>query len=83
MLGNGPQVLGNGNVLLVLGNGPHLLGILLHSGFCPIRYFVVRDYVAFGVILFRIMSFGVMSLGLLSVYQIFASITFVRKISFL
>ena len=56
MLGNGPQVLGNGNGPLVLGNGQHLLGIMSHSGSCCIWY-----NVTFGVMLFSIMSFGIMS----------------------
>ena len=54
--GNGPQVLGNGNGPFVFGNGPHLLGIMLHSALCRIRY-----YVAFGVMSFGIMLFSVMS----------------------
>ena len=56
MLGNGPQVLGNGNGLHMLGNGLHFLGIISHSGLCRIRY-----YVAFRVISFGIMWFGIMS----------------------
>ena len=63
MLGNGPQVLGN-------GNGPHMLGIMSHSdfvafgimshsglcglalcrsGLCRIRGYVVQHNVAFGI----------------------------------
>ena len=40
----------------MLGNGPHLVGIMLHSALCRIRH-----YVAFGVMLFSILSFGIMS----------------------
>ena len=56
MLGNGPYVLGNRLQVLGVGNGPHMLGIMLHSALCRIRY-----YVAFGVMSFGIMSFSVMS----------------------
>ena len=41
MLGNGLQVIGNVNGPLVLGNGPHLLGIMSHSLLCCIRHYVV------------------------------------------
>ena len=39
----------------MLGNGPHLLGIMLHSGLCGMRYYVA----------FRVMSFGNMSFGIM------------------
>ena len=51
VLGNRPQVLGNGNGPHVLCNGPHLLGIMSqfgimsHSVLCRIRSYVVRDCV--------------------------------------
>ena len=67
MLGNEPYVLGNGLQVLGNGNGPHMLGtvlcrirILSHSVLCRIRgyvvwHYVVRDYVAFGDMSFSIM----------------------------
>ena len=72
-LSNGPHV---------LGNGLDVLGIMLHSGLCHIRVYVVRDYdafviscsglcrirdyVIFGLMSFEIMSFGLMSFGFMS-----------------
>ena len=57
MLGNGPQVKGNGNGALVLGNGPHLLGIMSQFGIMShLALCRIRHYVTFGV-----MSFGNMS----------------------
>ena len=67
MLGNRPQVLGNDNGPLVLGNGPHLLGItsqfgiMSHSALCRIRGYVVRHNVVRPYVAFGIMSFGIMS----------------------
>ena len=61
-LGNGPEVLGN-------GNGPHLLCIMSHSGLCRsalcrIRQLCrIRHYVAFCLMSFGIVLFSVMSLG--------------------
>ena len=46
MLGNGPYA---------FDNGPHLLGIMSHSGLCRIWH-----YVAFGVMSFGIMSHSVL-----------------------
>ena len=65
MLGNGLLVLGNElhklHAYVRYSNWPHVLGIMSHSGLCclelcPIRDYVVRDYVPFGIMLFGIMS---------------------------
>ena len=68
-----------GHLALVLGNGPHLLGIMSHSGLCRIRDYVafglcrsvlchsglcrIRVYVVLGLMSFGIVSFGVMLFG--------------------
>ena len=55
MLGNWPQVIGNGNGPYVLGNGPNLLSIMSqfsimpHSVLCRIWGYVVQHNVAFGL----------------------------------
>ena len=66
----------------MLGNGPHVLGIMSHSGLCPIRDHVtigimsfglcrilgevVRDYVAFCIQSFWIVSLGLMCFSVMS-----------------
>ena len=46
----------------MLGNGPHMLGIMSHSGLCRIR-----------TLLFEIMLFGLMLFSIMLVYQMNAN----------
>ena len=72
-------ILGLGNGPYVLDNGPHLLGIMLHSGLrhiwdysglCPIQGYVVRYFVVWHYIAFRVMSFGIMALCRIRTYVV-------------
>ena len=66
-------MLGNGNGPFVVGNGPHMLGIMLHSGL-----YGIWDYDAFGI-----MSFGIMShLGLFRILIMGFKITLFWLLSF-